>query len=55
MHQNNSVLSPLVFASCRADGDIWKETHRWNFGLEEDLDEDGEPKWNHPHLPWCSA
>ena len=25
-----------------------RETHRWNFGLEEDLDEDGDPKWNHP-------
>ena len=36
------------------DGDEWKETHRWNFGLEEDLldDEDGKPVWNHPHLPW---
>ena len=26
----------------------WKETHRWNFGLEEDFDDDGVPKWNHP-------
>lgn len=36
-------------------GDVWRETHRWNFGLEEDLDEDGEPVWNHPHLPWVSV
>jgi hypothetical protein len=36
-------------------GDQWRETHRWNFGLEEDLDEDGEPVWNHPHLPWISV
>eukprot|EP00035_Acanthoeca_spectabilis_P025171 m.457166 g.457166 ORF g.457166 m.457166 type:complete len:1083 (+) comp21210_c0_seq1:212-3460(+) len=33
----------------------WQETHRWNFGLQEDLDELGVPMWNHPHLPWCSA
>lgn len=39
------------------DGDEWKETHRWNFGLEEDLldDEDHKPVWNHPHLPWVSV
>ena len=33
----------------------WVETHRWNFGLQEDLNEVGERVWNHPHLPWCSA
>ena len=30
----------------------WHQTHRWNFGLEEDIDENGLPVWNHPHLPW---
>eukprot|EP00040_Diaphanoeca_grandis_P028363 m.164155 g.164155 ORF g.164155 m.164155 type:complete len:995 (+) comp31325_c0_seq1:73-3057(+) len=34
---------------------LWVETHRWNFGLQEDLDEQGHTVWNHPHLPWCSV
>ena len=30
----------------------WQETHRWNFGMEEDL-EGG--RWVAPHLPTVSA
>ena len=44
-----------MMALCALAGKRWKETHRWNFGLEEDLDETGDPIWNHPHLPWISA
>jgi len=36
-------------------GHVWMETHRWNFGLEEDLADDGHLESAAPHLPWISA
>jgi len=49
------LFLPSLLGLAAMQTKLWTETHRWNFGLQEDLDEAGGMVWNHPHLPWCSA